>query len=250
VGTVLGGLVLYPFDRAKEMLAFYRELTETAPDELTAYAALLTLPDGVRVAAIFACYAGPLSVGETVLRTVREFGPPLADLIKPIPYAAIQKTFDATAPAGLFNYWKSSFVRELSMESTDDMVAAFSSAPSPLTSVVVEHLGGAVGRVGEGDTAFSHRHARYSITAASLWRQASESEQNIAWTRRVWDAICTPADDAVYANYMTDDEGDQRVRAAYGANYARLVGVKNRYDPTNLFRVNQNIKPARERPAA
>ena len=249
VGTVLGGLVLYPFDRAKEMLAFYRELTETAPDELTAYAALLTLPDGVRVSAIFACYAGAVAVGETVLRTVREFGPPMADLIAPMPYATIQKTFDATAPSGLLNYWKSSFLQTLSMESTDAMVATYLTAPSPLTSIVVEHLGGAVGRVGEGDTAFGHRRAEYSVTAASLWRQASESEQNIAWTRRLWDAIRPRGSDAVYANYMTDDEGALRVRAAYGSNHKRLVAVKNRYDPTNLFRVNQNIKPTLERDA-
>jgi FAD/FMN-containing dehydrogenase len=249
VGTVLGGLVLYPFDRAKEMLAFYRELTESAPDELTAYAALLTSPDGVRLCAVFACYAGPLATGETVLRELREYGPPMADLMSPMPYALIQRTFDATAPAGLLNYWKSSFVQELSAELTDEMAEAYAQTPSPLSSVVVEHLGGAVGRVGNSDTAFSHRRARYNITAASLWREPSQSELNIAWTRRLWEAIRPPADDAVYANYMSADEGDKRVQAAYGANYERLVAVKNRYDATNLFRVNQNIKPTPDGPA-
>jgi FAD/FMN-containing dehydrogenase len=243
VGTVLGGLVFYPYDRAKEMLAFYRELTETAPDELTAYAALLTSPDGVRASAIFACYAGPLSTGETVLRTLREFGPPMADLIGPMPYAGIQRTFDPSAPPGLLNYWKSSFSQDLATGTIDELVAGYATAPSPLTSVVVEHLGGAVSRIDEGDTAFIHRSARYNVTAASLWRDPGESEQNISWTRRVWDAIRPPAGDAVYANYMSEDEGDQRVRAAYGANYERLVAAKNRYDPTNLLRVNQNIKP-------
>ncbi len=249
VGTVVGGLVLYPFDRATEMLAFYRELTETAPDELTAYAALLRTPDGVRASAIFSCYAGPLSTGETVLRPLREFGPPMADLIGPLPYAAIQETFDPTAPPGLLNYWKSRFVRDLSTETIDELVAAFPTAPSPLSSVVVEHLGAAVGRVAEGDTAFSHRSARYNVTAASLWRDSGQSEQNISWARQLWDALRTPAGDAVYANYLSDDEGDQRLRAAYGANYERLVAAKNRYDPTNLFRVNQNIKPTLDRAA-
>jgi hypothetical protein len=242
VGTVLGGLVLYPLGRAREMLAFYRELTSTAPDALTAYAALVTSPDGVRLSAIFACYAGPIATGETVLRPVREFGPPVADLISPMSYAAIQKTFDPTAPPGLLNYWKSSFVQELSTEMTDELVAAFAAAPSPLTSVVIEHLGGAVSRVGDGDTAFSHRRTPYSVTAASLWREASQSDRNIGWTRRLWDAIRTPSD-AVYVNYLSQDEGDQRMRAAYGSNYDRLVALKNRYDPRNLFRVNQNIKP-------
>jgi len=241
VGTVLGGLVLYPIDRARDMLAFYRDFTATAPDELTAYAALLTSPAGVPVAAIFVCYAGPLATGETLLRPIREFGPPMADLISPMPYAAIQRTFDSTAPSGHLNYWKSTFAQELAPEVTDELVAAYAIVPSSLSSVVIEHLGGAVGRVNEGDTAFSHRRMPYSITAASLWRQASQSEKNIAWTRRLWDAIRAPTSDAVYANYLS--EGEQRTSAAYGSNYERLVAVKNRYDPTNLFRVNQNIKP-------
>jgi FAD/FMN-containing dehydrogenase len=173
----------------------------------------------------------------------------MADLMSPMPYATIQRTFDATAPAGLLNYWKSSFVQELPAELTDEMAEAYAHAPSPLSSVVVEHLGGAVGRVGNSDTAFSHRRARYNITAASLWREPSQSEQNIAWTRRFWEAIRPPADDAVYANYMSADESDNRVQAAYGANYERLVAVKNRYDATNLFRVNQNIKPTPDGPA-
>jgi hypothetical protein len=228
------------------MLAFYRDFTATAPDEVTAYAALVTSPDGVRLAAIFACYTGPVTRGETVLRPVREFGPPLADLISHMPYAAVQRTFDPTAPPGLLNYWKSSFVPVLSTEATDAMVAAYAAVPSSLSSVIVEHLGGAVSRVGERDTAFSHRRMSYAITAASLWRDASESEKNIGWTRRLWEAISAPATDAVYANYLSHDEGEGRVRAAYGANYERLVAVKNNYDPTNLFRVNQNIKPTVE----
>jgi FAD/FMN-containing dehydrogenase len=167
----------------------------------------------------------------------------MADLIGPVPYAAIQKTFDPTAPPGLLNYWKSLLVQDLSTETIDELVAAFPAAPSPLSSVIIENLGGAVGRVAEGDTAFSHRSARYNVTAASLWREPGQSEQNISWARQLWDAIRAPAGDAVYANYLSDDEGDQRVRAAYGANYERLVAAKNRYDPTNLLRVNQNIKP-------
>jgi FAD/FMN-containing dehydrogenase len=243
VGTVLGGLVLHPLDRAREMLAFYRDLTATAPEELTAYAALLTSPDGVPMSAIFACYAGPLATGEALLRPVREFGPPVADLICPMSYASIQKTFDPTAPAGLLNYWKSSFFQELSADVIDAIVAAYATVPSPLTSIVTEHLGGAVSRVGEGDTAFSHRGAPYSMTAASLWRDRSQSDKNIGWTRRLWEALQPAASGAVYANYLSQDEGDERVRAAYGANYERLVALKNRYDPTNLFRVNQNIRP-------
>jgi FAD/FMN-containing dehydrogenase len=243
VGTILGGLVLYPLDRAREMLAFYRDLTATAPEELTAYAALLTSPDGVPMSAIFACYAGPLATGEALLRPVREFGPPMADLICPMSYASIQKTFDPTAPAGLLNYWKSSFLRELSADVVDAIVAAYATVPSPLTSVVIEHLGGAVSRVGEGETAFSHRGAPYSLTAASLWRDKSQSDKNIAWTRRLWQALQPATNLAVYSNYLGQDEGDERVKAAYGSNYERLVALKIRYDPTNLFRVNQNIKP-------
>lgn len=242
VGTVLGGLVLHPLDRAKDLLAFYRELTATAPEELTAYAALVTSPDGVPMSAIFACYAGPLAAGEAVLRPVREFGPPVADLIAPMPYTAIQKTFDPTSPAGLLNYWKSSFLRELSADVIDAITAGYATVPSPLTSVVIEHLGGAVDRVGASETAFSHRGAPYSLTAASLWKDGSQSDKNIAWTRRLWEALQPAADGAVYSNYL-GDEGDERVKAAYGTNYQRLGVLKNKYDPTNLFRSNQNIKP-------
>ena len=242
VGTVLGGLVLHPLDRASDLLAFYRELTATAPDELTAYAALVTSPDGVPMSAIFACYAGPLATGEAVLRPVREFGPPVADLISPMPYTAIQKTFDAGQPSGLLNYWKSGFLRELRPDVIDAITDSWGSVPSPLTSIVIEHLGGAVDRVGASETAFSHRGVPYSFTAASLWREASQSDKNIAWTRRLWEALQPAADGAVYSNYL-GDEGDERVRAAYGSNYPRLAELKKKYDPTNLFRSNQNIKP-------
>jgi FAD/FMN-containing dehydrogenase len=246
VGTVLGGLVLYPLDRARDMFAFYRDFTATAPDEVTAYAALVTSPEGVRLSAIFACYAGSLAAGEAVLRPLREFGPPMADLICPMPYVDLQKTFDPTAPPGLLNYWKSSFLQELSADATDQMIAAYATAPSSLTSIVIEHLGGAVSRVGEGETAFSHRTRPYAATAASLWRDVTQSEPNITWTRRLWDAIRPSTSDAVYSNYLSDDEGELRVRAAYGSNYERLVAVKNRYDPTNVFRMNHNIKPTVE----
>jgi FAD/FMN-containing dehydrogenase len=243
VGPVLGGLVLHPLDRAKDLLAFYRELTATAPGELTAYFALVTSPDGAPMSAIFACYAGPLATGEAVLRPVREFGPPVADLIAPMPYTAIQKTFDAGEPPGLLNYWKSSFLREISQDIIDAITDAWGSVPSPLTSIVIEHLGGAVDRVGASETAFSHRGVPYSFTAASLWREASQSDKNIQWTRRLWEALQPAADGAVYSNYLGQDEGDDRVRAAYGSNYQRLVALKKKYDPTNLFRTNQNIKP-------
>jgi hypothetical protein len=170
----------------------------------------------------------------------------MADLICPMPYVDLQKTFDPTAPPGLLNYWKSSFLQELSADATDQMIAAYATAPSSLTSIVIEHLGGAVSRVGEGETAFSHRTRPYAATAASLWRDVTQSEPNITWTRRLWDAIRPSTSDAVYSNYLSDDEGELRVRAAYGSNYERLVAVKNRYDPTNVFRMNHNIKPTVE----
>ena len=243
VGTVLGGLVLHPLERAKEMLAFYRELTRGAPDELTAYAGLVTSPDGVPMSAILVCYAGPIAAGEALLRPLREFGPPVADLICPMPYTSVQKTFDPSYPAGLLNYWKSSFLRELSDEVIDAIVAAYATVPSPLTSVAIEHLGGAVSRIGDTATAFSHRSSPYNVIVTGLWRDSDQSDRNIAWTRRLWAAIQPAASGAVYGNYLGADEGAERVRAAYGANYERLVALKNRYDHTNLFRLNQNIEP-------
>lgn len=239
---VLGGLILHPLPRAKEVVQFYREFTSTSPDELTTYLAFVTSPDGDPTVAFFICYSGPIEKGEEVVRPLREFGPPVADMAGPMPYTAVQALGGDLYPPGRLNYWKSSFIKELSDDAIDTMIAQFSVVPSPFSAAAFEHLGGAVSRIGKDETAFGERSAHYSLIITSEWVDPVESEKNIQWARDFWEAMHPFARESVYVNYLDADEED-RIRAAYGTNYERLVALKNKYDPTNLFGLNQNIKP-------
>jgi hypothetical protein len=243
VGPVLGGMLIYPLSKARDALRFYRDVTATAPDELTALAALLTSPDGVPVVAIAPFYNGPIEVGEEVMQPLRAFGPPLADHVGPMNYLQVQTMLDAMMPAGLRNYWKTNFLKELSDEAIDTLVTSFATVPSALTAAVIEQFGGAVGRIGEDETAFSPRDQRFNLVIASRWTNPAESEKHRQWTRDLWDVMQPFATDAVYVNYLPEDE-DDRVKALYGAaKYERLVRLKNTYDPANFFQLNANIKP-------
>jgi FAD/FMN-containing dehydrogenase len=242
VGQLLAGLLLYPVTQAKDVLKFYREHTRTAPDELTVWAILLTAPDGAQSLALFVCYNGPSAAAQRAVQPLREFGPPLEDHIVPMSYREVQTMFDAAFPAGRQGYWKSSFLGELSDDSIEIMVARFATVPSPQSAVLIEHLGGAVNRVGTDETAFNDRDAPYSFLILSTWPGPAESEQNIQWTDEFWQAMQSFSSGGVYVNYL-GEEGANRVKAAYGRNYERLVALKNKYDPTNIFRCNQNIRP-------
>ncbi len=244
VGQMLAGIVFFPLEQAPEALRFYRELMSTAPDELMAYAVLLTSPEGIRLFAIPVCYVGPLEAGEQILRPLRSFGRPAADLVRPMAYLEIQSMFDAGFQSGRLNYWKSSFLRELTDKAIDTMVAQFAAVPSPLSAVAIEPFGGAVSRVGIDETAFPHRHAPYSLVITGMWTDPAESATQIRWTREFWNAMQPFSTEAVYVNYLDTDDAD-RVQAAYdAATYQRLQLLKERYDPGNFFRVNQNIRPA------
>lgn len=243
VGPVLAGMLVHPLDRAKEALRFYRDFAATAPDEVRVDASLGTSPDGPGLA-IVVCYCGSVEEGERVLRPLRQFGPPVEDTIAPVPYKTIQTLLEAVIPPGYCHYWKSSFLRELSDDAISTAVDSFPTVSSPQSLVIIEHLGGAISRVGEQDTAYSHRYARYTFLVASIWADPAESAKHIEWARNLWGATQPFLDDAVYVNYLGEGEGETRVRAAYGANYERLVALKSKYDPNNLFRLNQNIRPA------
>jgi FAD/FMN-containing dehydrogenase len=243
VGPLLGGMLIHPFSKARDVLRFYRDVAATAPDELTALAALLTLPEGEPVVAIAPFYNGPMKAGEEVMQPLRAFGPPLADHVGPMSYLQVQTMLDAMMPAGLRNYWKTNFLKDLSDEAIDTLVTYFATVPSALTAAVIEQFGGAVGRIGEDETAFSPRDQRFNLAIASRWTDPAESEKHRQWTRELWDVMQPFATDAVYVNYLPEDEGD-RVKALYGAaKYERLVRLKNTYDPTNFFQLNANIKP-------
>ncbi|MEU7415064.1 FAD-binding oxidoreductase [Streptomyces antibioticus] len=242
VGPVLGGELVYPLDQAEEVLRFYRGWSSEAPDEVRADATLLSGPEGPCLA-IIVCYCGVVAEGEKVLQPLRQFGSPMMDAIAPVPYATVQNLLTEVFQPGLRHYWKSGFVREFSDEAIGAIVDSFATAvPPPFAAVAIEHLGGAISRVGEGDTAFSHRQATHSLLVLRVWQDPAESAENMAWGRACYDAAEPFLDNGVYVNYL-GDEGEARVRAAYGASYERLVEVKTRYDPTNLFRVNQNVTP-------
>jgi FAD/FMN-containing dehydrogenase len=243
VGELLAGLLLYPVARAKDVLGFYREVTSTAPEELTVWAILLTAPDGAPTLALFVCYAGTGAAAEQAVQPLREFGPPLADHVGPMSYRAVQTMFDAAFPAGRHGHWKSCYLADLGGDAIDTMLTRFLSVPSPQSAVLVEHLGGAVGRVGPEETAFPARDAPYSFLIVSVWPGPAVSEPNVRWTDESWRAMQPFAAGGVYVNYL-GEEGDDRVRAAYGRNYDRLAALKAKYDPGNIFRGNQNVRPA------
>jgi FAD/FMN-containing dehydrogenase len=243
VGPLLGGMLIYPMQQAKEFLQVYRDFTGTAPDEFGSSVVLATLPDGTPAAITIMGFSGALEEGEYLLQPLRAFGPPLQDLVGPMPYLRLQSIVENVNPPGLRNYWKSSYLQSLSEEAMTTLVDTFASVPSPHSHVVIEHLGGAVSRRGRDETAYTHRDAQYNVLIVGMWSNPEEDDKNIRWVRGLWEAMQPFASGEVYANYEADQEID-RVKAAYSeAAYTRLVALKNTYDPTNLFRLNQNIKP-------
>jgi FAD/FMN-containing dehydrogenase len=243
VGPLLGGMLIYPMHKAKEFLRLYRDFTRTAPDELGSSVVLATLPDGTPAVVTIMGFCGPLEEGERLLQPLRAFGPPLQDLLGPIPYTGLQSIVETVNPPGLRNYWKSSYLESLSEEAMTTLVDSFATVPSPQSHVVIEHLGGEVSRRRREETAYTHRDAPYNVLIVGIWSNPGEDDQNILWVRGLWEAMQPFASGEVYVNYEAD-QGVDRVKAAYSeAAYARLVALKNLYDPTNLFRLNQNIKP-------
>jgi FAD/FMN-containing dehydrogenase len=239
---VLAGLLIHPRARAREVLRVYRDLTRTAPEDLGAYAVLTTAPDGAPVTIVAVCHHGARAAGEAVLRAIRAWGPPLMDVVQPMPYTAFQTIMNDAMPAGQRVYWRSSFLRDLTDEAIDTIVAQSEAQPSPMSASIVEFYGGAVNRVGAADTAYPHRDALYLLNMVTLWPDTGQDARNIEWVRAISSAIRPFSTGRTYVNFL-GDEGEERVRQAYGANYERLVALKRTYDPDNLFRLNQNIRP-------
>ena len=244
VGPVLGGAMFYPVAKTKEVLRFYREFSGTSPDELTTQTGVFMTPDGVLVIAVGGCYCGPISEGEKVLKPLRQFGTPVADVFGVISYLEMQRMFDALFPPGRLTYTRANFLGGLSDEAIEAMAEYAGSAPSPYTfGPVLEHVHGAVSRVGISDTAFAHRTYPFNFSVWSRWADADDTEKNMQWTRACWNAMQPFMAAGAYVNYL-EDEADPREREAYGPNHGRLVALKNKYDPNNFFRMNHNIKPS------
>jgi FAD/FMN-containing dehydrogenase len=245
VGELYAGLILYPRDQAREFLRMYAKLTASAPDELSTMAAMLCAPDGSPVVGQFSVYRGSAEQGEQVLAPVRALGTPLVDDVAMKPYTVVQQAFDEGFPSGNRNYWKANYLARLDDESVDVLVEHASGAPSPISVVGLEHMmGGAVARIPADDTAFGHRDAIYNLLILGMYEDPAQDDAMKKWVRGFSAAVQPWATGGVYVNYMSDDEED-RIGAAYGSrHYERLAAIKKKYDPDNLFRMNQNIAPA------
>lgn len=244
VTEVLGGLVLYPLEQARDVLRFYRELCSTLPDEAEAYAGLLTAPQGMPVAALILGYNGPLAEGERVLGPARRFGKPLADLVGPMPYSARQRLLDEpNATHGLHRYWRSAFSERITDELIDTLVAAAATFSSPLSALIFFHVHGAATRVAPTATAFAPRRPLWDFDAIAQWTDAAQSATHLAWLRSLWSQLEPHLQGTAYVNHLAADDRPEKVRASFGENYARLRSLKAAYDPRNLFRMNANIIP-------
>lgn len=245
VSQVLGGMVLHPLDRATDMLRFYRDFCATMPDEAEAFAALLTSPEGVPVAAMVLAYNGPVDEGERVLAPARQFGQPAADLVSLMPYSARQTMLDVPfAEHGLHRYWRSAFTEQISDELIKVAVDGAARFSSPLNSLLFVYLHGAITRVPASETAFGARRPQWDFDAVGQWTEASESATHIAWVKQIWGELEPHLQGCAYINHIADDDQPEKIRASFGENYGRLREIKAVYDKANLFRVNSNIPPA------
>jgi FAD/FMN-containing dehydrogenase len=241
--TILGGLILHEFARATEALRFYRDFCLAAPDEVSVDAALMAMPGGSLMLGFAPCHIGPLEQAERELQPLRSFGPPAQDMVGPMPYVALQTSLDDLFARGRRFYWKSHFLREMPDAAIDTMVAQFARVPGPPSVIVLQQAGGETARRGAGETAYGNRDANWNFIPCAISEDPAEDARNIAWVRGVFEAMRPYATGGVYVNDL-GDEGEERIRAAYGGNYDRLARVKSKYDPLNLFRLNQNIRPA------
>jgi FAD/FMN-containing dehydrogenase len=255
---VLSGLVVHPFDNAATVLREYRQALETAPDELTCWVVMRQAPPlpflpaewhGREILVLAICHCGDLEAGEKETARLRAIGNPIVDVVAPHPFAGWQQAFDPLLTPGARNYWKSHDFTELSDATIDILTDAIRNLPGPECEIFVGHVGGAAGRVALDATAFPQRSSHYVMNVHARWREAEMDQGCIDWARSLFEAARPHAAGTAYVNFMPEDEVD-RVEAAYGANYQRLAEVKQRYDPLNLFRVNQNVRPKTERRAA
>jgi FAD/FMN-containing dehydrogenase len=238
---VLGGMMLYPLEQAREALRFYREYAMNTPDDLSLIAGLLTLPDGTKAFAFVVGWIGNIEEGLQQLEPLRKFGEPLADLITELPYTLLQKSFDAGVPHGMYRYNKMGYILDLTDE-VIEMVLRNTRDMGPHSVVLFNCMKGAVTRVAPNDTPFPYREKQWYFDLTAQWTDPAETSAQIAWARSFW-AEAEPYTFGTAVNWLGDDEGMDRVKLAYGPNYRRLARLKHKYDPTNFFRMNNNIIP-------
>ena len=241
---VVGGLIAHPFGAAGDMLRFYRDATAAYPDELTSFAGLVHAPDGsgMKLAAMIVCHTDPARA-DADLAPFLAFGSPLVTEVGPMPYPVMNTLIDAGYPEGALNYWLSSFTSGLSDALIDLMIERFASVPSPMSAILLEHFHGAVTTVPETATAVPHREPGYNLLLPTEWADPADTTRCIAWTKDTYAAFSEHLSGRRWLNYLGDDQREDAIRAAYGPNYDRLVDVKRRYDPGNVFHLNHNIAP-------
>ena len=243
VGPVLlGGVLIYPVTQAKEVLGFFDGFFEQAPDELYVDTTLITTPDGNKVLVLDTTYCGSIEAGERVLKPLREFRKPIADHIAPTAYVKQQSSVDDAFAYGRHYYVKAGFVRRLPPDLIEAMIETFMSSTLPITPVLTAPQGGAISRVAPDATAYPYRDARHNLLVAAAWTDSSGDEAHLTWARGAWKTL-EPFTRGFYVNDNNADISERRVLENYGPNYPRLAALKAKYDPTNLFRLNANIKP-------
>ena len=245
VGPLPVGVVIFPLDRAREVLQFYNEFASSIPDELNTASGLATLEDGTPAVAIVACYNGPLEEGEKVLEPLRQIGQPIMAQFDSMPYVQVQHLLDPFVPEGHQYYEKGHFITDIRDGAIDALIESYRTTSSPGNLLVFQQQGNAANRVSQDATAYSHRDARYNLILIARWSDPGESEIHFKWTRDLWEKLVPYSTGGVYVNNVGSeaDDGATMIRSAYGANYQRLAAIKQKYDPTNLFRHNQNIRP-------
>lgn len=255
---VLSGLVIHPFAEAGSVLQQYRQALENAPDELTCWVVMRQAPPlpflpaewhGKEVVVLAMCYCGDLEAGEKAMAGLRAIGNPIADVVSPHPFVGWQQAFDPLLAPGARSYWKSHDFMELSDQAIGILTESIRQLPGPECEIFIAHVGGAAGRVAPEETAFPQRNSHFVMNVHGRWRDPAMDQACIDWARHLFEAAKPHAAGTAYVNFMPEDEMD-RVEAAYGANYGRLVEIKRHYDPLNLFRMNQNVRPIEERGAA
>jgi FAD/FMN-containing dehydrogenase len=255
---VLAGLVVHPFDQASDVLRAYREAIESAPEELTCWAVMRQAPPlpflptewhGKEILVLAMCYCGDLEQGQAATARLRAIGSPIADVVGPTEFVSWQQAFDPLLTPGARNYWKSHDFMELSDTTIEILLDAVRKIPGPECEIFIGHVGGAAGRVAVETTAFPQRNAHFVMNVHARWREPSMDQVCIDWARGLYETAKPYSAGTAYINFMPQDETD-RVENAYGGNYARLAEIKQRYDPLNLFRMNQNIRPRQDLRAA
>jgi FAD/FMN-containing dehydrogenase len=249
---VVGGAVAWPAEYANEVFDLYQSITENAPPELVCVAGLRIAPPapwlskeihGKPIVALFVCHTGNVEEGEKLVAPIKALGSPVGDILQKRPYVTQQSLLDATQPKGRRYYWKSEYMPKLD---PDVLVMANEHAKnivSPHSAILLFPLHGALNKLPEEHSPVGNRDAAWVFNVSSSWEQASDDQANIAWTRKAWEDMLQFSTGGTYINFLTEDEGDERIRAAYGKNYDRLIEAKTKWDPKNLFRINKNIAP-------